>query len=173
MAPDAGTLVTQAEQAFAASDVGGALAGLGKAYVPVQGTRDLETVRRALALARRMAAADAASGRQVRKARQVEEWYVELERSYSGAAAAALIPAGAATDSAAAGPSLAWIDGLVGLLGAFLAFELIVGVLVALAATTTVWRVWAVAAAVFWATLLAAVIAVLRLLQRIERNTRP
>jgi hypothetical protein len=49
---------------------------------------------------------------------------------------------------------------------------LIGGLLIGLAGNATEWRVLGIAGGVFWATMLAAVIAVLRLLQQIERNTR-
>jgi hypothetical protein len=45
------------------------------------------------------------------------------------------------------------------------------GAVIALAGSSTEWRVLGIVAGVLWATVLAAVIAVLRLLQQIARNT--
>ena len=70
-------------------------------------------------------------------------------------------------------PSPAWIDGLIVILGLFVGLELIGGALVAIGSDTANERIAAIAAAIIGATMLLALIAVIRLLQAIERNTRP
>jgi hypothetical protein len=68
-------------------------------------------------------------------------------------------------------PSLDWIDGLVVALSLFVVIELVGGAAVASAASTANERIAAIAGAVFGATMLLALIAVIRLLQAVERNT--
>ena len=69
--------------------------------------------------------------------------------------------------------SLAWIDSLIVILGLFVVLELIGGVVVALGADNANAKIAAIAAAVIGATMLLALIAVIRLLQAIERNSQP
>jgi hypothetical protein len=114
--------------------------------------------------------AKASHGRQARRAADQERWFADLEAS--------LVPAGTPT-VAVPPPALElvgmaypiWIDGLIGLLWLFLILGLVAGFAVAGSTDRTEWRVAAIAGAVFWATLLAAGIAVLRLLQRIAVHT--
>jgi hypothetical protein len=170
MADDARELVAEAEREAQAGATGAALRALDRAYVPVQTPRDLATVRRAVALARRIQSGSTLTGRERRKVRNIVEAYEELERSYSSPAAraaAALPPRGPRPL-----PSLGWVDGLVAVLGCFTALVLVGGLVVLVEANTATARVATVAGAVFWATILGALIAIIRLLQAIERNTR-
>ena len=56
-----------------AATAAGAMKALDQAYVPVQKPRDLATVQRALALARRIQAERTLTGRERRKARNIVE----------------------------------------------------------------------------------------------------
>ena len=85
MADEAASLCARAERELALRNVRDALVALEKAYVPVQTTRDLGTVRYALTLTQK-AATSAFNRRDARKARRIAEWYVQLERSYTDAA---------------------------------------------------------------------------------------
>jgi hypothetical protein len=167
MADDPRELVAQAERDAEGGDPRAALKALERAYVPVQKARDLETTNRALALARRLAADEELEAGQRRKARRMIEWYVVLVRGHAQAVARAERVSAARAHP----PSLAWIDGLVVMLSLFVVLVLIGGVLVALSADTTNERIGAIGGAAFWATMLLALVAVLRLLQAIERNT--
>ncbi|HEX3332123.1 MAG TPA: hypothetical protein VHS27_19520 [Gaiellales bacterium] len=69
--------------------------------------------------------------------------------------------------------SLAWIDSLIVILGLFVVLELIGGLVVALGADNANAKIAAIAAAIIGATMLLALIAVIRLLQAIERNSQP
>jgi hypothetical protein len=187
MVENAVAMIEHAERDFASGNVRGALSWLESAYIPAQTNRDLSTVERALAVSREVMTGLSPGSRAHRKARRVADWYSELQRSYSmnapptateatTAYEASAIAVGAAVSPAPAVqgnvPSLAWIDGLIAVLGLFTALELIGGVLIGLAGNTTEWKVLGIVGGVFWATMLAAVIAVLRLLQQVERNTR-
>ena len=110
------------------------------------------------------------TGSDQRKARSMVESYAEPQRSCSRPAPRAV--ATVAPRPPRGLPSLEWIHGLVGILAVFIALVLIGGLLLASAASTANERVAAVGGAIFWATILAALIAVIRLLQAIERNTR-
>ena len=166
MAEDAKELVADAEREAESGNHASALKALERAYVPVQKAGDLETTERALALARRIADDDELTGSERRKARGIVGWYEVVVRGHShNAARAARVSAGRLP------ASLAWIDGLVVILGLFVALDLIGGVLVAVAAGTTNERISAIAGAAFAATMLLALIAIIRLLQAVERNT--
>jgi hypothetical protein len=169
VADDARELIAQAERDAESGDMGAALRGLDRAYLPVQRPRDLASVQRALTLARRIQAETTLTARERRQARSMVESYAELERSYSRPARAVVT----AQPRAPRGlPSLEWIHGLVGILAVFIILVLVGGLLLASAASTANERVAAIGGAIFWATVLAALIAVIRLLQAIERNTR-
>jgi hypothetical protein len=235
MADEAAALCARAERELALRNVRDALAALEKAYVPVQTTRDLGTVRYALDLTQK-AATSAFNRRDARKARRIAEWYGQLERSYTDAVArpakAAVTsepvaiaapepepepephpepepapdpepapepdpdpvvvvapvvearpvapPSAAVTaarrparDKPAAGTPPGWIDRLIPGLGVLIAIELVGGMGIAVAAHQTTWRIAAAAGSIFWASVLVSVIAILRLLQRVEQNTRP
>ena len=73
MADDARDLVARAERGAEGGDRAGAMKALDRAYVPVQKPRDLATVQRALALARRIQAERTLTGRERRKARNIVE----------------------------------------------------------------------------------------------------
>ncbi|HEY3765313.1 MAG TPA: hypothetical protein VGL44_09150 [Gaiellales bacterium] len=185
MTDAATTLIDRAESHLVEGDAAAARSSLEKAYIPVQGDRDLAAVRRALALVREVETAAATGSRERRKARRIGGWYAELEPSYAMTAPLRLgASAGgstggtggdgpSATGAAGHGPSLEWIDGLIGILGIFTILELIGGGLIAAEADATTSKVAGIAGAVFAATMLLALIAILRLLQRIEQNTRP
>jgi hypothetical protein len=173
VAENAVTLVAQAERDLADGDARGALSNIERAYIPVQTNRDLATVERALVVIQQATQSLSAGSRDHRKARRIAEWYVELQRSYAmnpprPSGEPGVTPGGSTADV----PDLGWIDILIGVLGLFTVLALIGGVLIGLAGNATEWRVLGIAGGVFWATMLAAVIAVLRLLQQIERNTR-
>jgi len=68
--------------------------------------------------------------------------------------------------------SLAWIDSLIVILSLFVVLELVGGVLVAMGADNANTRIAEIAAAIIGAAMLLALVAVIRLLQAIERNTR-
>lgn len=166
-------MVAQAERDLADGNVQGALSNLERAYIPVQTNRDLATVERALAVIQEAMGSLSPGSRDHRKARRIADWYAELQRSYSmNPQSTSREPNSALGGSAGGVPNLEWIDALVGVLGMFIALELIGGVLIGLAGNATEWRVLGVVGGVFWATMLVALIAVLRLLQQIERNTR-
>jgi hypothetical protein len=168
MADDPRELVTQAEREAEGGEYQGALTALERAYVPAQRPRDIETIQRALALARRIAAEEGAEARDRRKAERIAGWYETLVWDAEHAPApAARRPAGGRTGP----PSLAWVDSLVALLGVFVVLELVGGLLVTAAASTANQRIAAIAGSIFGAALLLALIAVIRLLQAIERNT--
>lgn len=169
MADDAKELVAQAEREAASGNYQAAVKALERAYVPVQKARDLETTNRALELARRLAANEELEARQRRKARGMIEWYAVVVRGHAQSVARAERVSAVRAHP----PSLAWIDGLVVMLSLFVVLVLIGGVLVALSAGTTNERIAGIGGAAFWTTMLLALIAVLRLLQAIERNTAP
>jgi hypothetical protein len=170
MADSPPELVGQAEQDVAGGDYRSAVKALERAYVPVQRPRDIETIDRALTLARRIATEGRAEGRDRRKAQRIAGWYETLVWD----AAHAPVREGPRAAAGASGPpSLAWIDGLIAALGGFVVLVLAAGFLVAAAAATNDERIASIAGAAFWATMLLALIAVLRLLQAIERNTAP
>lgn len=113
---------------------------------------------------------DAARGDYRSAVRALEQAYVPVQRprdietiERALAPAVRQVPAGP--------PSLDWIDGLVVVLSLFVVLELIGGAAVASAASTANERIAAIAGAVFGATMLLALIAVIRLLQAVERNT--
>ena len=170
MADDPRELVAQAEQDAGRGDYRSAVRALELAYVPVQRPRDVETIERALALARRIAAEERADGRDRRKAERSVAWYETLawDAAHSPARQVRQPPS-----RPAGPPALAWIDGLVVILSLFVVIELVGGVAVASAASTANERIAAVAGAIFGATMLLALIAVIRLLQAVERNTGP
>ena len=170
MADDPRELVARAERDVESGDHGSALESLERAYVPVQRPRDIETIERALALARRIAAEERAEGRDRRKAQRIAGWYETLvwDAEHAPVRETRLEPAGGAER-----PSLAWIDSLIAILVVFVVFALAAGFLVAGAAATTNERIAGIGGAAFWATMLLALIAVLRLLQAIEPNTGP
>jgi uncharacterized membrane protein len=170
VADDARQLIAQAERDAEAGAMGAALRALDRAYVAVQTPRDVASVQRALTLARRIQAEPTLTGRERRRARSMVESYAELERSYSRPAPRAV--ATVAPRPPRGLPSLEWIHGLVGILAVFIALVLIGGLVLASAASTANERVAAIGGAIFWATILAALVAILRLLQAIERNTR-
>ncbi len=115
MADDARELVVQAERDAETGATGAALRALDRAYVPVQTPRDLATVQRALALARRIQAEAPLTGRERRRARSLVDSYAELERSYTSPAARAT--AAQPPRPPRPLPSLEWVDGLVVVLG--------------------------------------------------------
>jgi hypothetical protein len=160
VADDLRELIAQAERDAEGGDSASALKALERAYGPVQRARDGETAERALALARRLADEQSLSGAERRKARGIVSWYQILVRGHAQSAARGLPR------------SLAWIDSLVVILGLFVVLELIGGVLVAVGSDSANARIAAIAAAIIGATMLLALIAVVRLLQAIERNTR-
>jgi hypothetical protein len=170
MADDPRGLVAQAEREAGGGECRGALKALERAYVPAQRPRDIETIQRALALARRIAEEEHAEARDRRKAQRIAGWYETLVWDAEHAPAPELRrPAAGRTGP----PSLVWIDTLVVVLDGFVVLELVGGLLVAAAASTANERIAAVAGAIFGAALLLALIAVIRLLQAIERNTGP
>jgi hypothetical protein len=169
VADDARELVAQAEREVESGNHQAALKALERAYVPVQKARDLETTNRALELARRLAADEEVEARHRRKARGIVEWYAVVVRGHAQSVARAE----RVSPVRAHPPSLAWIDGLVVTLSLFVVLVLIAGVLVAISAETTNERIAGIGGAAFWTTMLLALIAVLRLLQAIERNTAP
>jgi hypothetical protein len=170
MADDARELVAQAEREAEGGNAEAALKALERAYVPAQRPRDIETIRRALALAERIAADEHADARDRRKAQRIAGWYETLvwDAEHSPARQVGRPAAGRNGP-----PSLAWIDSLVALLSVFVVLELVGGLLVTAAASTANQRIAAIAGAVFGAAMLLALLAIIRLLQAIERNTGP
>jgi hypothetical protein len=168
MADDPRALVALAEREAEGGEYQGALKALERAYVPVQRPRDIETIQRALALARRLAAEERADARDRRTAQRIAGWYETLVWDAEHAPG----PDARRRATGRTGPpSLAWIHSLVALLGAFVVLELAGGLLVTAAASTANQRIAAIAGAVFGAAMLLALIAVIRLLQAVERNT--
>jgi hypothetical protein len=168
MADDARELVAEAEREAESGNHENALKAVERAYVPVQKARELELTDRALAVTRRLADEPALGGRERRKARGIVSWYELLVRGHAQSAA----QAARASAARPFPPSLAWIDGLVVVLGLFVGLDLIGGGLVAIAADATNERISAIAGAIFAATMMLALIAIIRLLQAIERNHR-
>jgi hypothetical protein len=168
MGDDPRELVAQAEREAESEQYQDAVSALERAYVPAQRPRDIETIRRALALARRIAAQERAEARDRRKAQRIAGWYATLVWDAEHAPARDVRhPAARRTGP----PSLAWIDRLVVVLGGFVVLELGGGLLITAAASTADQRIAAIAGAIFGAALLLALIAVIRLLQAVERNT--
>jgi len=158
MADEARELVAQAERDAESGDYSSALKALERAYAPVQKSRDSEITERALALARSLADERSLGGGGRRKARGIVSWYDHLARGHAHGGGRR---------------SLAWIDSLIVILGLFVVLELIGGVVVALGADNANAKIAAIAAAIIGATMLLALIAVIRLLQAIERNSQP
>ena len=160
MAGDARELIAQAQRDAEGANPANALRALEQAYVPVQKARDIETAERALALARRLAEKQSLGGGERRKARGIASWYEMLVRGHAHSAARGF------------SHSLAWIDSLIVILSLFVVLELVGGVLVAMGADNANIRIAEIAAAIIGATMLLALVAVIRLLQAIERNAR-